>query len=605
MVYGGHDKKLHLMNTQREKLDEINFDGWVRCSFPVDLNNDGCDEILVGAGDGSLLAVRFEKEQNKLIGIMHYKSTGKVNCCTSGDLYRNGNKELIFGGENKTLKILKDTNSEEPIETLYYDSWIMACALGTLKLPKAPNPIYALLVGTKNGLLQLIQIKDNKPDVLWDRNVYAPINAIKIGDVTNDGENEIIVATEDGFVKIFDAIGSRIKYIQIEESRPVSIIIDDIDGDNSNEIVVGCANGSLKVYHNLKLQSDSFELKWKAKVKSSIKDVLSYNSKEDNIKHIIFGGYDRSLRDVSDFEWGQKPPLEIPKSIKLPEIPPVKPTFKAVPTNINEYINKLLEEKGFVLTLELLTKELIDMGYTRDVIEEEFGNMKSQKALIYEKINIPVWSLPGAGVAAEVSDVKVEPTPPITEKPAAVEKPAVVVTPPSAGSITDVIVEFLKEKKVVGTKPAFVKGIIEKGFSKAEVDSEINSLKGQGIIKYSRSAPKGWSLTSETPAAVKAAPAKKAPAKKKPAKKAPAKKKPAKKAPVKAAAASTADTSEMGGKILDYLKEKELVGTKAAFVNDIIAMGFSKADVDKQIEVLKKENKIKYSRSAPRGWSLA
>ena len=111
--------------------------------------------MLVGSGDGSFLAVKFDQEIRKL----------------SGDLYRNGNIELIFGGEDKSVKIFEDITSEEPIISFYYDSWVMGVALGFLKMPKPEDPVYGLLVGTKNGLLQFIQIEDGKPNIRWQKNI--------------------------------------------------------------------------------------------------------------------------------------------------------------------------------------------------------------------------------------------------------------------------------------------------------------------------------------------------------------------------------------------------------------------------------------------------
>ena len=112
LVFGGHDKGLYLMDNDLTILDDISFDGWVRCSFTIDLDGDGCDEVLVGVGDGSFLVLKLDKDQTKLIGIMRYKADRKINCCVAGDIYRNGNIELIFGGEDKTLNILKDINSD-------------------------------------------------------------------------------------------------------------------------------------------------------------------------------------------------------------------------------------------------------------------------------------------------------------------------------------------------------------------------------------------------------------------------------------------------------------------------------------------------------------
>ena len=192
LVFGGHDRTLYLMNEELNILDSISFDGWVRTSYPIDLTGDGCDEILVGAGDGNFLVVKFVKGINKLAGIMNFRTKGKVLCVTAGDFTRNGNIELIFGAEDKTLKIFESIDSKEPKFILYYDSWVTACILGYLKLPNIKNPIYGLLVGTKNGLLQLIQSKEGKPDIIWQKNLGSQINTLAIGDVTNDGYYEIV-----------------------------------------------------------------------------------------------------------------------------------------------------------------------------------------------------------------------------------------------------------------------------------------------------------------------------------------------------------------------------------------------------------------------------
>ena len=53
------------MDKDMNILDDITFDGWCRCSFSIDLNGDGQDEVLVGSGDGSFLAVKLDKA-NKL-----------------------------------------------------------------------------------------------------------------------------------------------------------------------------------------------------------------------------------------------------------------------------------------------------------------------------------------------------------------------------------------------------------------------------------------------------------------------------------------------------------------------------------------------------------
>ena len=524
LVFGGHDKTLYLMDKEMNILDERVFDGWCRCTYPIDLDGDGCDEILVGAGDGNFMIMKLNIEKKKLAGLMRYRSPKKINCCIAGDITQDGNIEIIFGGEDKTLKIFDNINAREPKHILYYDSWVTAIALGFLKIPDNDLPIHGLLVGTKNGIIQLVQFIEGVPDIIWQKNFNTQINQIKVGDVTNDGLNEIILGTDDSFIKILDTEGEIIKEIDNEEGRPVSLMIEDIDGDNAKEIVAGCADGSLKIFHNQTLNSQEFELKWKTKVASSIKHVCFISGNGQKIKQIIFGGYDRTIRNVTDFEWGQKETLEIPQEIQTPEIPISKKEdlieqiaqIKEVPTNIREYIFNSLQEKGF---LKNLMEELTELGYSENEILDEFALLKTQKSVTYEKVSYPVWSLPEEDIQKEMpkeieAEIKVETQPKPKVQPLVIEKPVEPVKekllaafesepkePVStekvsiSGSLEEVIVAYLKEQEVVATKAQFVKDIKAKGFSETQIEKEIAILKEQGKIEYSRSAPKGWKVT--------------------------------------------------------------------------------------------------------------
>ena len=92
-------------------------------------------------------------------------------------------------------------------------------------------------------------------DIIWQKDFNAQINDIKVGDVTNDGFNEVIVSTDDSTIKVLNSIGDIIEEIGTNEGRPLSLLIEDIDGDNAKEIVAGCADGSLKIFHNPNLDS--------------------------------------------------------------------------------------------------------------------------------------------------------------------------------------------------------------------------------------------------------------------------------------------------------------------------------------------------------------
>jgi len=206
--------------------------------------------------------------------------------------------------------------------------------------------------------------------------------------------------------------------------------------------------------------------------------------------------------------------------------------IKEVPSNIREHIFKILDEKGFI---KGLVKELTDLGYSQEEISDEFEIMSTQKSILYEKVIYPVWSLPGEEIGkgeeveapvkekkVSVKHVVIEETiktdkeklrvalssepekakstekakPKEKKKPLKIEKPVEQVSTRTSGSLKDSITHYLKEKKIVATKPQFIKDIVAKGFAKNSVEKEINSLKEQGIITYSRAKPKGWSLAN-------------------------------------------------------------------------------------------------------------
>ena len=522
IVFGGHDKTLYLMDENLNILDNITFDGWVRTTHAVDITQDGCEEILVGAGDGNFLVVKLVKGIDKLAGIMNYKSKGKVLCVIAGDFTRDKNIELINGSEDKTLKIFENIDSKEPKYVLYYDSWVTAITLGYLKLPEIDTPIYGLLAGTKNGTLQLIQFKDNKPDIVWQRELGSQINTIEVGDVSNDGYHEIVVGTDDSFIKIFSSEGEELKAIKIEESRPISLKMIDIDADNAKEIIVGCADGSLYIYHNPKLDSLDIELKWKTSASNSIKIVSSIVNPDDGITNILFGGYDRSIRCISDLECGEKTPLEIPYNIKIPETQLISDTketkpviFETVPTNIREYIFKYLIDNRII---EGIGAELEKRGYLTDSVVEEFQRMISEKPDSFDKITYSVWTLPedkiGAGGTAgaptkkgkRIIPVVVEQEIPSQKGGALIDalkqdgkKRKTIKSTPSTESIAEInlktiIITHLENFKLVPTKKKLIDDIGMLGYGRDTVEKQIDKLRMEGVLIYSRSEPKGWSL---------------------------------------------------------------------------------------------------------------
>ncbi|MBD3254163.1 MAG: hypothetical protein GF383_03680 [Candidatus Lokiarchaeota archaeon] len=635
LVFGGHDKSLYLMDFDLMILDDLEFDGWVRCSYPADLNGDDCDELLVGTGDGRCLVVKLDPKTQKLSGLMNYKAEGKISCCVAGDFYRDGNLELIFGGEDKTLKIFKNIKSKKPLLTFYYDSWVTCCDLGYMKLPKTSKPQHCLVVGTKNGSLQMIRILDGLPDIVWQTQVYGQINDVKIADVSKDGYNEIIIASSDQYIKVYNSLGKRLKFIKIEKmkpkvrlNRPKTLLVEDIDGDKAKEIVVGCADGSIRVYDCDELNSLDYTLKWSTRFSASIKSICSYINREEKLRHLIFGGYERTMRNITDFETGQKKILKIPVRFNIRQIPVKKEKeeeVEAVPTNLRGYIINLLEKKGFYLTIDLLTKELLKEGYSKDQIEEEIEQMKTERTMQYGKVDIHAWTYNSEEIEEAIDQEIIK----IVEDPEDFLPEEDIIVDDEASKDENIGGEVSEKNDAEDEhKSDEDRDDSSDDLAEDEDDDSVEDLVEDEDEHETKSqldyAPKDDDKIEEKTTSVeekKLDPYNETQSDENinlnERKKQDAVSKSTKTSSSRNQKENRRDTSEgsrdgaYNGRnklekiLIEHLKDKKLVSSKSKFINSILSLhDYNEEKIEKTIDLLKENNVIKYSRSKPSGWSL-
>ncbi|TXT61512.1 MAG: hypothetical protein BAJALOKI1v1_1130002 [Promethearchaeota archaeon] len=490
LIYGGHDKKLFLLDQNANLLSSTDFDGWVRCSYSEDFDTDGIEEVLAGTGDGNMLVLKLDEQEEKLQGIFHQKSQGKILCCCAGDLNRNGIMDFVYGLESKKVKIYEGIESKEPKFILYYSSWVTSCAVGALKLSDLQKPIMALLVGTQEGILQLVHLEDDDLEIIWQRDLSQRINDIKVADITNDGYNEIIVACDDSHLKILNSEGDRLKYIRMKEGRPLTLCVDDIDNDGAQELIVGGSHGKLSIYQTDSLDSLDIKLKWKTTGKTSIQSIITLYNRIENKKQIIYGGYDRKIQSISDFEWGKRKKLDIKKKITLPKVKKAKGEtevrYEVIHTNLREFITELFQNK-FYLTIDALVDDLVTFGYKEEKIREEILFLKENDYLIQEKPDSSVWTM-NTEKSLESRELA-KTIPKTTKNDKKTEKKDI-----SQEKLQAAIISHLNEKKVIKNKSELVNSIIDLGFNEEEVEEMIDILNEQDVITYSRSKPQGWML---------------------------------------------------------------------------------------------------------------
>jgi hypothetical protein len=278
------------------------------------------------------------------------------------------------------------------------------------------------------------------------------------------------------------------------------------------------------------LNSLDIELKWKTSAANSIKIVSPIINQEDGKIDILFGGYDRSIRCISDLECGEIPQLDVPNKMVIPEPQPTtdepKPeksiVFETVPTNIREYIFKYLIDNRII---EGIGAELEKRGYLTDSVVEEFQRMISEKADSHEKITYSVWELPedqigeGGTISAPTKPTKTPSKKSKKIKPVVIEQelptqrggnlidalkpvpgklkeiePKSVAGTAAEVNIKTIIITHLEKFKLVPTKNELIENIVILGYDRNMVEQQIEKLRMEGVLVYSRSEPKGWSL---------------------------------------------------------------------------------------------------------------
>ncbi|MBA7584604.1 hypothetical protein ES708_26561 [subsurface metagenome] len=196
---------------------------------------------------------------------------------------------------------------------------------------------------------------------------------------------------------------------------------------------------------------------------------------------------------------------------------PIK--FESVPTNIREYIFKYLIDNKIILGI---AKELEKRGYLTDSVVEEFQRMISEKSDSYEKITYSVWTLPedkiglsgavgtpakkGKKVKSVVKPVVIEQEMPSQKGGSLIDAlkkepqktkgkgkyiPTETIT---EVNIRTIIITHLEKQKLIRSKTKLVDDLVILGYEREVVENQLDKLRMEGVIVYSRSEPRGWSL---------------------------------------------------------------------------------------------------------------
>ena len=227
----------------------INHDGTNVPNFPVeinekilkggaiyDLNNNGKDDIVVATENDDLIAIIYDDGTiyNLFTGSDKFRSAPSI-------IDYNGEIIITAGDENGHFYGIKLDGS------LAFDIITGNSIKSSAGFIELDNTL-GIFFGSEDGNLYGIDITGNYLEG-WPQNILQNNNEVKINsspvfsDVDNDNTPEVITATEEGHLVIYNIDGTPFENFPISYNYGFisSPTIVDIDNDNDLEVVIGTA----------------------------------------------------------------------------------------------------------------------------------------------------------------------------------------------------------------------------------------------------------------------------------------------------------------------------------------------------------------------------
>jgi parallel beta-helix repeat protein len=215
--------------TYKERLT-----GMVACDYDL----DGYKDVIYSTDDGDVVCLRCNTAPPSTEWDEHI-SNDPITCLAAADMDRDGTIEVIAAGGNK----------------LYF---IDACDGDVADMVQMPVTIDNLAIGDIDGDVDLevvctsatgrvvaIDGSDISMDVATE---YHPVGSPVLADIDQDGVNEIIVAMEEGRIRIIRPTGQNyIAPVPMKGLCRTGPVTQDFDRDGNIEILAGSSDSLLFV----------------------------------------------------------------------------------------------------------------------------------------------------------------------------------------------------------------------------------------------------------------------------------------------------------------------------------------------------------------------
>ncbi|MCK9423503.1 MAG: T9SS type A sorting domain-containing protein [Bacteroidales bacterium] len=247
---------------QRAKVDvDYYFDPR---TFPsiADIDNDGEIEIVmpcVGTMDNQILIYDSQGILEQSIGIEFQMSDNLYASVVLADVNQDGSLEIIYGGwyiDGARLVVLDNEGNNLPGFPMFLERNNGTCETNTPAVANldADDELEIVTISHKNNTpsdTTNIRAFNIDGSLLWKQKIFSiSLSDPVIGDVNNDGFNEVIFTSENG-VYILNHSGQFILNLPLGQDMAHSnIALADFDNDNDLEIVFEYGEQLYVIHHD-------------------------------------------------------------------------------------------------------------------------------------------------------------------------------------------------------------------------------------------------------------------------------------------------------------------------------------------------------------------